>query len=54
VERLWADNTRARELTGWRPEFGGVEGLRRGLRATIEWFGDRDNLRRYKPELYNI
>jgi NAD dependent epimerase/dehydratase len=54
VERLWADNTRARELTGWQPEFGGVAGLRRGLRATIEWFGDHANLRRYKPELYNI
>jgi len=54
VERLWADNTRARELAGWRPEFGGIEGLRRGLRATIDWFCDGENLRRYKPELYNI
>lgn len=54
VERLRADNSRARELTGWQPEFTGVEGLRRGLRATIDWFGNPQNLRRYKPELYNI
>lgn len=54
VERLWADNTRARELTGWQPEFGGIDGLRRGLRATIEWFGNPANLRHYKPELYNV
>jgi NAD dependent epimerase/dehydratase len=54
VERLWADNTRARDLVGWVPEFGGIDGLKRGLRETIEWFGDRDNLRRYKPGLYNI
>ena len=54
VERLWADNTRARELAGWSPEYPGVEGLRRGLRETIEWFGRPDNLRRYKAGLYNI
>jgi len=54
VERLWADNTRARELTGWTPEYAGVEGLRRGLRETIAWFTEPDNLRRYKTESYNI
>jgi len=54
VERLWADNTRAREVLGWIPEFGGIDGLRRGLQSTIEWFCDPDNLRRYKPGQYNI
>jgi NAD dependent epimerase/dehydratase len=54
VERLWADNTKARELAGWTPEYAGIEGLKRGLAETIEWFGDRDNLRRYKAGLYNI
>jgi NAD dependent epimerase/dehydratase len=54
VERLWADNTKARELAGWSPEYAGVEGLKRGLAETIEWFGKRDNLRRYKAGLYNI
>ena len=54
VERLWADNARARELTGWTPQYAGVEGLRRGLRETIEWFSVPDNLRRYKAGLYNI
>lgn len=54
VERLWADNTRVRELTGWQPQYPGNEGLRRGLQETIEWFGNPDNLRRYKAGLYNI
>jgi len=54
VERLWADNTLARQLTGWTPEFPGVAGLERGLRETIDWFGDPGNLRRYKAGLYNI
>lgn len=53
VERLWADNSRARELAGWTPQYGGVDGLRRGLRETIEWFSSASNLRRYKAG-YNI
>ena len=54
VERLWADNTRARELCGWQPQYAGLEGLRRGLKETIAWFGDAANLRRYKAGVYNI
>ena len=54
VERLWADNTRIRELAGWTPQYPGVEGLSRGLRETIAWFGNPDNLSRYKPGHYNI
>ena len=54
VERLWADNTRARELCGWEPRYGGRDGLRRGLGETIAWFGDARNLERYKAGIYNI
>lgn len=54
VERLWADNSKARELFGWRPEFGGREGLRCGLQKTIAWFVDESNLARYKTGVYNI
>ena len=38
VERLWADNRKAKELLGWSPAYGGIEGLRRGLGETIAWF----------------
>lgn len=54
VERLWADNRRARDLTGWAPDYGGLEGFRRGLQETIAWFTDPGNLRRYKAHGYNI
>ncbi len=54
VERLWADNTRAGELAGWTPEYAGLDGLRRGLRETIDWFSISDNLRRYKAGIYNV
>ncbi len=36
VERLLCDNTRIRELTGWRPEVS----LEEGLRRTAEWMAD--------------
>ncbi len=54
VERLWADNTLARTLIGWSPEYGGIEGLRRGLKETIDWFIEPSNLGRYKAGNYNI
>jgi NAD dependent epimerase/dehydratase len=54
VERLWADNNRVVELTGWRPQYSGIEGLSHGLQKTIDWFCDSANLSRYKAEIYNI
>lgn len=54
VERLWADNTKARQLLEWEPEYGGKEGLRRGLSHTIKWFSCLENLRFYKTEIYNL
>ena len=54
VERLRADITKAHELTGWQPQYGGREGFRRGLAETIDWFHDPANLSLYKAEIYNI
>jgi dTDP-glucose 4,6-dehydratase len=54
VERLWADNRKARELLGWTPEYAGLDGLRRGLTETASWFTDPENLRAYKADIYNI
>jgi len=54
VERLWADNTRARAVAGWMPEFNGRDGFRRGLEKTIAWFSNPNNMRRYKAGRYNI
>jgi NAD dependent epimerase/dehydratase len=54
VERLWASNSKAAELTGWQPEYGAREGFGRGLDETIAWFTDPANLARYKTDIYNI
>ncbi len=54
VERLWADNKKAAQLTDWQPEYAGMEGLKRGLQETIKWFSNPNNLKRYKTGVYNI
>jgi dTDP-glucose 4,6-dehydratase len=54
VERLWADNSKAKALFGWRPAYGDREGLKRGLAETAEWFQNPDTLAGYKADSYNI
>ena len=54
VERLWASNSKAKDLFGWQPSYGGREGFKRGLAETVDWFVQRDNLRGYKADIYNL
>ena len=50
VERLLGSNEKIRRLTGWQPAYT----LKQGIRETIEWFRDEENLRRYKWDIYNV
>ena len=50
VFRLWGDNTKVKSLTGYEPSYS----LEEGLKETINWFLDKDNLRRYKADIYNV
>jgi NAD dependent epimerase/dehydratase len=50
VFRLIGDNTLITTLTNWQPRFE----LAAGLRDTIAWFKEPDNLSRYKAWLYNV
>jgi dTDP-glucose 4,6-dehydratase len=53
VERLWAENAKARQLFGWQPGYAGREGFKRGLAKTAEWFMSPENLAKYKSDIYN-
>jgi NAD dependent epimerase/dehydratase len=53
VERLWADNSKAKRLLGWKPAYGGRDGLKKGLKETAEWFSNAQNLKHYKADMYN-
>jgi len=54
VERLWADNSKAKQLLGWTPAYGGREGFKRGLVETAKWFQCPANLTSYKTDRYNV
>ena len=54
VDRLWADTSKAKDLLGWQPVYGGLDGFRRGLEETITWFREPKNLARYKSDVYNV
>jgi len=54
VERLWADNTKAKQILGWVPEYSGIDGLERGLKKTINWFDSPRNQKMYRPDTYSL
>ncbi len=50
VFRLWCDNTKIEQLTGFKPEVD----IREGLQKTIDWITRPENLGTYKAGIYNI
>jgi NAD dependent epimerase/dehydratase len=50
VFRLWCDNSQIEKLTGFKPQVD----IREGLKRTINWFTNEDNLNRYKSNIYNV
>jgi len=50
VLRLWCDNTKITNLTGFAPEYKILE----GLSLTIDWFRSDRNLEKYKAGIYNV
>lgn len=48
VDRLMADISQVKELTGWTPEVS----LKEGLEKTIEWM--KSHLDRYRPGVYTV
>ncbi len=50
VFRLLGDNTLIKSLTGFSPEYS----IEKGLKETIKWFTKPENLKKYKPDIYNL
>lgn len=50
VFRLWGDNSLLKELTGFEPKYS----IQNGLEITCKWFTEPENLKKYKPGIYNI
>jgi len=50
VFRLWGSNEKLQKLTGFTPQYD----IEAGLKQTIEWFCQPENLGRYKTDIYNV
>ena len=50
VNRLWCDNAKIKALTGFTPQVT----LEQGLRRTVDWFSQPENLKKYKADIYNV
>jgi NAD dependent epimerase/dehydratase len=48
VNRLWADNTKIKELTEWTPKYT----IDDGLKETVEWI--KNNMQYFKTDIYNV
>lgn len=53
VSRLWGCNDKARRLLDFHPHYAGLDGFKRGLLKTIEWFTIAQNNNSYKAAVYN-
>ena len=47
VMRLFGDNKKILERSTWRPKYHGLDGFRRGLQETIDWFSVPENRASY-------
>ncbi len=50
VNRLIGSNEKISSLTNWKRKYS----LEEGLKETIDWFSNSDNLAKYKANIYNI
>ena len=54
VERLLADNSKANQIINWVPKYAGKEGLKRGLKETIDWYSHPETLKKYRTDEFNF
>ncbi|MEL6561617.1 MAG: NAD-dependent 4,6-dehydratase LegB [Bacteroidota bacterium] len=50
VFRLFGSNEKIKKYTDWKQQYD----LAAGIKQTIEWFSDKNNLSNYKAEIYNV
>ncbi len=50
VNRLYGSNKKIKSLTDWDPKYQGLDGFKEGLKITVNWFLDKNNLSFYKED----
>lgn len=54
TDRVLCDNSKARTMMGWNPQFSGTQGFQNGLRLTIESFLKHDTLAAGSASRYHV
>ncbi len=54
VDILSCSNKKAQQMLSWKPKYDKEKGLQKGLLNTIRWFKNKNNLKFYKADIYNI
>ena len=50
VFRLFGSNEKLKSFTNWKQNYT----LQEGLKETVEWFSQKENLQQYKSDIYNV
>tara|TARA_A100001388_G_scaffold277592_1_gene269736 strand:- start:1498 stop:2496 length:999 start_codon:yes stop_codon:yes gene_type:complete len=54
VNRLFGDNSQLLKLTDWNPKYSGIDGFKKGIIKTIDWFVEHKNILGYENKGYII
>ena len=54
VNRLFGDNSLIKSLTNWEPKYSGIDGFEEGIKLTIDWFTNKDNLSLYNSNRLSL
>ena len=50
---MFANTKKAKNLLNWKPKYSKKIGFDKGLKKTIEWFSNKENLNHYKIDIFN-
>ena len=54
VNRLWGCNKKAKKLLNWKPSYSGINGFKKAIYETIQWYKKSENLKKFDPNQFNI
>ena len=54
VFKLVSSTEKAKKILHWKSKYRNIDGLKKGLKKTIDWFSNTKNIAKYKYNIYNI
>lgn len=54
VNRLMASNKKAKKIIKWKPQYSGLQGFKKGLLKTIQWYSKKNNLSIFNKDSFSL